>query len=120
MKLRLLKNVCVCVCVCARARMHARMLSCSTMSDSAMPWTAALRAPLSMGFFRQEYSCGLPFSPPGDLPNPGTEPTSPVYPVLEGRFFIPEPSGKLLKYRCTTKIHYSVLHIHFILRLFFV
>ena len=37
-----------------------------------------LPAPL-MGFSRQEYWSGLPF-PPGDLPNPGIEPTSPVSP----------------------------------------
>ena len=27
-----------------------------------------------MGFPRQEYRSGLPSPPPGDLPNPGTEP----------------------------------------------
>ena len=31
-----------------------------------------------MEFSRQEYWSGLPFSPPGDLPNPGIEPTAPV------------------------------------------
>ena len=31
---------------------------------------------MSMGFLRQEYWRGLPFPPPGDLPNPGTEPES--------------------------------------------
>ena len=34
-------------------------------------WTVAHQAPLSMGFFRQEYWTGLPT--PGDLPNPGTK-----------------------------------------------
>ena len=29
-----------------------------------------------MGFYRQEYWSGLPFSSPGDLPNPGIEPGS--------------------------------------------
>jgi len=29
-----------------------------------------------MGFFRQEYWSGLPFPSPGDLPDPGIEPTS--------------------------------------------
>ena len=33
------------------------------------------QAPLSMGFSRQEYWSGLPYSPPGDLPNPGIEPS---------------------------------------------
>ena len=31
-----------------------------------------------MGFSRQEYWSGLPFCSPGDLPNPGTEPSSPA------------------------------------------
>ena len=33
------------------------------------PWTVARQAPLSMGFSRQEHSSGMPFPPPGDLPN---------------------------------------------------
>ena len=57
-------------------------------------WTVAHQAPLSMGFPRQEYWSGWPFPPPGDLPNPGVEPTSPVSPVLAGRFFTTEPPGK--------------------------
>ena len=35
-----------------------------------------------MGFFQQQYWSGLPFPPPGDIPDPGIEPTSPV---LAGR-----------------------------------
>ena len=42
------------------------------------PQTAASKAPLSMGFSRQESWSGLPCPPPGDLPNPGTEPRSPT------------------------------------------
>ena len=38
------------------------------------PWTVAHQAPLSMGFSRQEYWCGLP--PPRDLPDPEIEPAS--------------------------------------------
>ena len=38
------------------------------------PWTEAPQAPLFMGFSRQEYWSGLPFPPPGDLPNSGIEP----------------------------------------------
>ena len=37
-------------------------------------WTVAHQAPLSMGFFRQEYWSGLPFPPLRDLPKPGIEP----------------------------------------------
>ena len=39
----------------------------------ATPWT-----PLSMGFSRQEYWNGLPFTSPGDLPDPGIKPRSPA------------------------------------------
>ena len=39
----------------------------------------AHQAPLSMEFSRQEYWSGLPFPPPGDLPNPGTKPGSPAF-----------------------------------------
>ena len=40
--------------------------------------TIARQAPLSMGFSRQEYWCGLTCPPPGDIPNPGTELVSQV------------------------------------------
>ena len=41
------------------------------MSDLfATLWTVSRQVLLSMGFFRQEYWSGLPFPPPGDLPNP--------------------------------------------------
>ena len=49
--------------------------------------TVVFHAPLSMGFSRQEYWSGLPCPPPGDLPSPGTEPTSLLSPALVGRFF---------------------------------
>ena len=35
------------------------------------PLTIVCQAPLSMGFSRQEYGSGLPFTSPGDLPTPG-------------------------------------------------
>ena len=52
------------------------------------PWTIGHQAPLSMGFSRQEYWSGLPCPSPGDLPDPGIEPTSLVSPALAGGFFI--------------------------------
>ena len=57
----------------------------------ATPWTIARQAPLSMGFSRQEYWSGLPFPPPGDLPNPGIEPVSPS---LQADSLPAEPLGK--------------------------
>ena len=62
------------------------------MSDSlVIPGTVAHQDPLSMGFPRQKYWSELLFPSPGDLPNPGTEPASPV---LAGGFFTTEPPGK--------------------------
>ena len=55
------------------------------------PWTITRQAPPSMGFPRQEYWSGLPFPSPGDLPDPGIEPTSPA---VAGKFFTTEPPGK--------------------------
>ena len=49
--------------------------SCSAASNSsAAPGTVARQAPLSMGFSRKEYWSGLPFPPPGDLPDLGIKP----------------------------------------------
>ena len=47
------------------------VLPCSIVSHSATPWTVAHQAPMSLGFPRQESWSGLPFPPPGDLPDPG-------------------------------------------------
>ena len=58
------------------------------------PWTAAHQAPLSVEFSKQEYWSWVPFPPPGDLPNPGMEPTSPVSPVLQTDSSPTEQSGK--------------------------
>ena len=71
------QSVCVCVCVC------------SVVSDSF--WHhgfVACQTPLSMEFSRQEYWSVLPFSIPGDPPNPGIKPVSLASPELAGRFFI--------------------------------
>ena len=51
------------------------------------PWTVACQAPLSLGFSRQDHWSGLPCPPPGDLPHPGTEPKSLMFPVLARGFF---------------------------------
>ena len=58
------------------------------------PWTVACQAPLSTGFSRQEYWNGLPFPPPGDLPDPGIKRSSPGSPALAGGFFTTAPPGK--------------------------
>ena len=58
--------------------------SCLTLQP---PWTRECQAPLSMEFSRQEYWNGLPYLPPGDLPNPGIQPTFLMSPSLAGGFF---------------------------------
>ena len=57
----------------------------------ATSWTLAHQAPLFMGLSQQEYWSGLPFPPPGNLPNPGTEPRSPAFQVYSLPY---EPPGK--------------------------
>ena len=52
------------------------------------------QAPRSMRFSRQEYWSGLPFPPPGDLPNPGIEPVSLMFPASAGGFLTTEPPGQ--------------------------
>ena len=49
----------------------------------ATPWTVACQTLLSMGFPRQAYWSGLPFPSPGDLPDPGIEPTFPMSSALQ-------------------------------------
>ena len=59
----------------------------SPVSLFVTPWAVAHQAPLPMGFSRQEYWSALPFPSPGDLLNPGIEPTSLHFSALVGRFF---------------------------------
>ena len=55
----------------------------SVVSNSfATAWMVTCRAPLSMGFPRQEYWAGLPFPSPEDLPQTGTEPVSQALPSV--------------------------------------
>ena len=72
----------ICVCVLSRVRLFST------------PWTMMHQASLSMGFPKQEYWSGFSFPPPGDIPDPGTKPTSPVSPALQGNSLSAEPSRK--------------------------
>ena len=60
----------------------------------ATPWTVAHQAPASIGFSRQEYWSGVPFPPPGDLPNPGIELESLTSPALASGFFTAATPGE--------------------------
>ena len=65
--------------------MHA--WSFSHVQLLATLWTVACQAPLSMGFFKQEYWDGLPFPHLGDLPDPEIEPMSPVSAAFQADSF---------------------------------
>ena len=65
----------VCVCVCVQSLSHVWLF--------ATPWAVACQAPLSMGFFRQEYWSRLPFPTPRDLPDPWIKHASPASPALQ-------------------------------------
>ena len=70
--------VCVCVCVLSYVKFF-------------VTWTVTRQAPLFMGFSRQEYWSGLPFSSPADLSNPRIEPRSPT---LQADSLPADPQGK--------------------------
>ena len=76
--------------------MRVKWLSCVQLF--ATVWSAAYQAPLSVGFSRQEYWSGLPFLPPGDLPNPGTEPTFLMFYAWGGVFFITNTTSEAQYY----------------------
>ena len=71
----------MCVCVHAHAGTHTHTHTCLGVANSLTPWTVANQAPLPMGFSRQEYWCGLPPPPPGDLPTLELEHQSPTWQV---------------------------------------
>ena len=62
----------------------------------ATPWTIARQAPLSMEFPGREYWSGLSCAPPGDLPNPGIESSSPVSPALQADSLLLSHQGSIL------------------------
>ena len=72
------------------------MLSCVWLFVT--PWTVAHQALLSMRFSRQEYWTGLPFPSPGNLSNPGIEPTSLMSSALAGGFFTTSTTLEALKW----------------------
>ena len=62
----------------SQVSLNKKSESVSCFSLFATPWTVAHQTPPSMEFSRQEYWGGLPFPSPGNLPDPGIEPRSPV------------------------------------------
>ena len=79
--------------------------SCPTLCEP-MDW--AHQTPLSMGFSRQEYSSGLSFPSPGDLPDPGIKPASPA---LQADSLSSESPGKPLSSLNQGTIQQSIIMI---------
>ena len=76
--------------LCERS-LKVKVKSLSHVRLFATPWIVAHQAPLFLGFSRHDYCSGLPFPSPGDLPDPGIKPRSPV---LWTDALISEPPGK--------------------------
>ena len=70
-----------CVC-CAVLSLFRRVRLFLTL------WTVVCQAPLTMGFFRQEYWGGLPRLPPGDFPDPKINLACLMSTCIAGGFFI--------------------------------
>ena len=65
---------------------HICMLRCSVIW-LCNPMDCSPPGPSVHGIFQAGYWSGLPFPPPGDLPDPGIEPMSPASPALACGFF---------------------------------
>ena len=70
--------MCVCVCVCVRAQL------CPTLCN---PMDCSLPGSSVHGIFQARILEEVAISSPGDRPNPGVKPVSPVSPALAGGFF---------------------------------
>ena len=73
---------------------ESESVSRSVVSILRHPMVCSPPGSSAHGFSRQEYWNGLPFLPPGDLPDPGVEPTSLMSPALAGEF-LTLPLGSL-------------------------
>ena len=87
------------ICIKCHSRISVETLSVHAQLLSHVwffvtPWAVAHQVPLSTGFSRQEYWSGLPFPPPGDLPDPGIVHASLVTPSLAGGFFTTSATWK--------------------------
>ena len=63
------------------------------------PMDLAHQALLSMGFSRQQYWNGLPYTPPGGIPNPRIKPASLMSSASRGNFFTTSATCEVLMTR---------------------
>ena len=93
-----LRGLCTCLSLDQKMCVHAITFSHVQLFETL--WTVAFQDPLSIEFSRQEYRSGLPCPPAGDLPNPGTEPTSLASPALADEFFTTGATWEALPLLC--------------------
>ena len=79
----------ICHSYCAKVNTVSKLLSHVWLFATSR--TVARQAPLSMGFFKQEYWSGLQCPPAEDLLHPGIKPG---FPALQADLLLPEPPGK--------------------------
>ena len=97
-------HICVCMYACC-------VLSCfSHVHLVATPWAVALQASLSMGLPRQEYRSGMPYPPPGDLPDPGIKPS--VSPASQADSLLVSHGGSLWVCLCVCVCVCIYIYIH--------
>ena len=80
------------VCVFMLSRFHCVRLFVT-------PWTVDHQTPLSMGFPSQEHWSELPFSSPGDIPDPGIKSEFLKSHALTGKFFTTSTTWEVLTMR---------------------
>ena len=82
-------------------------------------WTTARQAPLSMGSSGQEYWSRLPCLSPGDLPDPGIEPVSLMFPAWASGFSTSSATWETLGL-CVCVCVCTNIHAHTHTHLFYV
>ena len=95
--------------------MQAKSLqSCLTLCD---PMDCSSPGPLTTGYSRQEYRSGLPCPPPGDLPDPGIEPTSEAPALQTDSLWLNHwgsPKSSILQYKVKSFFFFFKEHVNII------
>ena len=85
------------------------MLICFIRVQLSDPMDHSLPGFSVHGYSRQEYCRGLPFPFLGNLPNPGTEPSSLKSPALAGGFFMTSATWEALIPKLEANSHFCTL-----------
>ena len=116
--------MCVCECVCARVYVCTCVCVCVHASVQSLQSCPALGNPMACNppgssvkeFSRQEYWSVLPCPPPGNLSDPGIEPTSPA---LQADSLSTEPPGKPIQMIIIISINASLKKLKYSVHFYF-